>query len=188
MKNICFVLLVLFCSSCFYGSFKGLTSGYKTEKEYLNIVFLDSIENIEKLDSQTIYSLNGETLKKEISKHKNSLVYFWSINCYSEYCHPLHVVQSYCNDNDMKLFVVIDYYDKDLITVFGQTKNPLLSINHLYYKTNFVNKYNKKFLNDLIGFELSDSLSWKRYYYFEGDKFKKVERTIAELSDVVIPR
>lgn len=188
MKNICFILLVLFCSSCFHGSFKGLTSGYKKEKESLNIEFLDSIEDIEKLDSKTIYSLNGETLKKEISKYNKSLIYFWSINCSSESCLPLHAVQRYCDDNDMKLFVVLDYYDKEMTATFDEIKYPFFSIDHLYYKTNFANKYHKKFLNDLIRFELSDSLSWKRYYYFEGDEFKKVERTIVELSDVVFPQ
>lgn len=187
MKKLFYLLLVIFCSSCFYGSFKGLTSGYKKEKEYLNIVFLDSIDNIEKLDLQIIYSLNGETLKKEISKHKNSLVYFWSINCYSENCHPLHAVQSYCDDNDMKLFVVLDYYDRELTSTFSEIKHPFFSIDHFYYKTNFTNKYKKRFLNDLVGFELNDSISWKRYYYFEEDEFKKVERTIVELSEMVLP-
>lgn len=182
MKKIKFIVFIFFIitsvSSCLYGSFKGLTSNYNNEKENLKIVFLDSINDNQNSKSEIIYSINGLSLKNQISKYDKSLVYIWSTNCSSEFCLPLYSIQSICDEKGIELFVILEYYDKNVKDYFNQTKNPIFSIDHKYYETNFVSSYTERFMDDLIGHKLNDSISWKRYYYFEKDELKDVKRTI----------
>lgn len=171
MKKIIIICLILTNISCVSGSFKGFSSGYKKEKENLSIKFLDEIIEMNQLDKTNIYAINGHTLKTELKRNNKSLVYFWDPLCHSGFCIPLSRVQAYCNKNNINLFVVIDYYDKSILDQQTICTNPIFSINHKYYKTNYSNKFARRFKKDILNETPKDTLIWYKYYNFSNGIF-----------------
>lgn len=172
--GVCFLLLFIFLiiNSCiqFQGSFEGFGSGYDKYKDSLDIVFVEKNELLDNLNPEYIYAVNGLIFKEHLKQIDNSLIYFWSPNCSSDVCLPIQSVQMYCDKNNLELFVLSEFYTDQTSDFIGLSKNPFFSVNHLYYKANYVNKYQKLFKKDLIGFKPKDSLSWHRYLFFKNDQ------------------
>ena len=175
-----FILVVLLFSlqSCIKPSFRGLTSGYKKERSNLDIVFMDTIPNLKDLTKTSIYAVNANTLKEQLQLFDTSLLYFWSPYCSSDSCIPLEVVQRICDEQGVKLFVIANYYDKAIQVEEGVLDLPIFSVDHLFYKSNFVNTYTNRFQKDIVGYKLNDSISYYRYYYFSKDEFVEVQNYI----------
>ena len=171
-KSILFICIIAFIlTSCFKGSIQGLSSGYENKKDLIEVEFVDNLSP--NSNNEILYAMNGKTLKNELMNYNNSLIYIWSPNCHSDVCVPPKSVQEYCNQNNIELFVILEYYDEKVNDFIGTTKNPILIADHFYYQTNLVNKYNKLFLEDVLGFkpESKDPVIWNRYLFLEKGKF-----------------
>lgn len=113
-----------------------------------------------------------------MSNHKKSVIYSWSPNCGSSSCIPLFRAQKICDEQDIKLYVLLEYYDAQALEFQGQIRNPILAMNHKHYKSNFANKVGKRFRQDLLNQPIKDTLSWYRFLYFEGGNFISASREL----------
>lgn len=179
MYRLIVLLLITILSSCISGSFKGLTNGYKSENDNLTIRFDGANTFNKKNNKNIIYATNGIDLQERLAQNDKSMVYFWSVNCHSDVCAPLFVVQRLCDKNNIELYIVLDYYDSKINKFYDQVDNAILSADHKYYKTRMANKLSRKFRTDLIGTTPKDTLSWYRYFYFNKGGFSKAERKIS---------
>nr|MBP9932130.1 hypothetical protein [Chitinophagaceae bacterium] len=80
--------------------------------------------------------------------------------------------------------ILADYIEFPDVEMMNNTEKPVFVVDHLYYKEEKYKAANRAFMLDLIGKKPKnnkDTLSWFRYYLFEGDQFKKVVRDIQTL-------
>ena len=153
VKILLFVILLMFCSCTFNGTFQGLFSYYNVTKKESEIQFIHLNEIKEyhhfDFDSAKVIVTNGVALKSHLKKYENSLVYIWSPRCKSKYCYPLNILQDVCNQEDIKLFVVAEYYDSYYMSRYYDLEHSLRGIDVKYYKTNLTSGYLSKFIVDL---------------------------------------
>lgn len=172
--SILIVSFSLLLCSCFYGSMKGFSSGYDSFKQTNSVVFIDkSFDEHYQFDNRNIYALNAITLKNELKKSNKALVYFWSANCHSNVCISPINLQSVCSDRNVELFLIVEYYDEKINEFSNTLKKPVFSINHFFYKTNYVDSYRKKFTTELTGISDNSNDIYNRYFYFENGNFIK---------------
>lgn len=173
MNKIIAFVVILFFSQC--SSISGFYSGYKqlTEEQKRHVIFqklnICSLENNNK-----IHAINATQLKECLKLNKKSLVYTWSPHCYSEVCILIAACQDYCDKNDYELYVVADYYDWETMEGQNVAKKPIFTIDHKYYKTDYANKYQRLFIQDLTDNKQFGKNEFGRFFIFEKDKL--VER------------
>jgi hypothetical protein len=153
---VCLLLLYATLESCIITKTPGFYSGYKrldvaTQK---SIVFMDKESDflIKRPHDTLIYAINGKQLLHHLKNRDTTLVYFFSPNCGSNVCVPISSMANFCAERGYGLFVIIEYYDDLAITRSSNANRvPLYAINHMYYKTDYCNKYIKMFYKDLLG-------------------------------------
>jgi len=184
IKNVLITILILIitCSCSIQGSFQGLFSYYKkVNKESPTLIRKVNKEtlvcNVNYSDSCRVLLLNGKDLAQCIKKEKKTILYLWAANCHSPYCYGLDRVQAYCKEKKIKLYVIADYYDNDLMNEYYNLEYPIIGIDTKYYKTNFTSTYKKKFLADLSIIEKD----YHRLLYLENGKFIKSFRVLDEI-------
>ncbi|WP_445722103.1 hypothetical protein [Flavobacterium sp.] len=171
MKNSILIVLLLSLSSCsINGGFQGLYSYYKkTKKENPNLFVNSNDLECNDFERNKINVLTGNKILSCIKNDERALVYIWAPKCKNQYCFPLEVIQQKCNENDVKLYVVSEYYDLNLMEEKYNLENPIFGIDTEYYKTNLTDKYLKKFIFDLT----RDENIYSRFYCFKNGVFKK---------------
>lgn len=175
MRKIFFLLVSLLLSSCVInGNFQGLYSHYtKTCKENPELFperdSSQSLCNLERNNSPSIYLINGIELKACLSQYEKSMVFIWGPNCHGKYCFSPTVVQRVCTEKGMELFIVAEYFDNEKMSIDYDIKRPIFGIDFKYYKTNRTSKYLEKFKADLTGTDTTNG----RILYFENGKFIK---------------
>jgi hypothetical protein len=184
MKYLSYIFLIIFYCSCSI-NVNGLYSNYKrTIKESSTKFKLakDSAVCYSKENSskEIIYITNGTILKKCIRKNKKTLIYVWSPNCKSKYCIPLEIIQQKCNENNIELFVVAEYYDTIKMNYNYDLKNNIFSIDVNHYKSNMVSKYMNLFFLDLSK-EIVYNDTNNRFFIFDEGVFIKSIYAINEL-------
>ena len=179
MKKLLFILLIITTlASCVVGDLTGLTSGYKhlSPAEKGKIVTLADDASIAELaKSDTIYRMTSHPLKNYLKAVKGEVVlYFWSPNCASSVCYSLESVQELCTQRHQKLIVFTEYFDLPQIEAqkLAALDFPLFSIHAEFYKTDFCDKYVKRFLADLLNMKkVPDDVLYNRYFLFSDSKF-----------------
>ncbi len=111
-----------------------------------------------------------------MSKYKYNVIYIWAIRCPSDNCIPPSIAANEAEEKGYKLWVVLDYYDPQIIGV--NFNMPIYSIKNTIYKTDYCRKYIKSFLKDL-GWEETEN-EWGRFYLFERDNFVSQKQRIAD--------
>lgn len=165
------------------GSLKGLYSYYDKTKSENPDLFLKPIQK--DLVCQYTYEsvkgkivvINGLDLKKCLAKKGNSLIYIWGPKCTSKLCFPLEVVQNYCDEKNIDLYIVAEYYDSELMMVSHNIKRPIFGIDTKHYKTSLTRKYINLFLNDM---DIS-TVNEERYLYIKDGIFLKSAESIYDL-------
>ena len=175
--------IFIYCSSCrINGSLRGLTSYYeKTKKESPNLISNPDprlmICELKSDDVPKVYPINDVQLKECLKEKDVSLIYIWSPNCRSKSCSSLHAVQEKCDEENIELFVVAEYYDRSKMQINYELKRPVVGIDTEYYGTNKTSKYISKFISGLI----SNQSSQGRYLKFKGEAF---QQAFSELDSV----
>lgn len=170
MKKVLIILFVIsqFITSCsIRGNFKGLYSYYKSEKKLSPNLFKKNGQICQLNYDQNVYITNGILLKKCLMNDDKSLVYIWGPRCQSKVCIPLDTIQEICNKKGIKLYVVAEYYDSELMSEKYELKTPIFGIDTEYYKTNLTKKYTQKFIEDIK----APKEVYDRYLYFEKGNF-----------------
>ena len=120
-----------------------------------------------------IYAVNPNQMKDLLVAKEKALVYRWS-PYEMENVIPIYFVQSYCNENNIELYVITDEY-KSAFTEINNVKNPMFSMNNGDYITDIADKWENKFYKQLLGNKYK-----KKYhlYYFENGKCVRTEDKI----------
>ncbi len=177
-KNIVYIIIVIFFSSCIITTIPGFYSGYSElpEQEKNNIVFTEPDFDICNLQNDgKIYAINGTQLRNCILKEPKSLVYIWSPNCQSEYCYSVDLVQEFCEKNGFAFFLISEYYDIEKLKVDKSKlkQYPMFSINEKYYKTRYCNRYSTLFKKDILSDQIfKRDYKFSRYFIFENGKLQ----------------
>ncbi len=167
--------IVLSLQSCLSIKAPSLHSGYNklsfSQKE--QIVFVPAGQMIPDTNKHIIYAVTAQSVLNSIQHIDSTVVYNWSPRCRGENCVSLISAQQACNKKGYNLFVVAAYYDME---EFNRQKtlltNPLLTVHHEYYETDFYRKNIRLFNDDLLrGLVLPDSVKYARYYLFHKNKF-----------------
>lgn len=111
-----------------------------------------------------------------MGKYENNIVYHWATRCSSENCIPPSVAFIGAKKRGYKLWVVLDYYDKQIIGV--DFDMPIYSIKNSLYKTDYCPKYKKLFYNEIGWIESKDK--WGRFLLFRGNQFVGQENSISD--------
>lgn len=184
MKHYCLVLSFFLLNSCaFKGSFGGLVSCYKkTNKEAPSLIKPlpkeASLCDYNYSDSLKVIKTNALKLKKCLQEEEKAFVYSWNINCSSELCFDLELLQAACHKKGYSLFIVAQYYDTEGMLKNHELQFPIIGIDTKYYKSNFTDKYLKRFKRELTG---EKEEFWERLMYFEKGKFIKAVDRIEEV-------
>jgi hypothetical protein len=120
-----------------------------------------------------IYAVNPNQMKDLLVAKEKALVYRWS-PYEMENVIPIYFVQSYCNENNIELYVITNEY-KSAFTEINNVKNPMFSMNIDDYITDISYKSENKFYKQLLGNKYK-----KKYhlYYFENGKCVRAEDKI----------
>ena len=120
-----------------------------------------------------IYAVNPNQMKDLLVAKEKALVYRWSPYEMGNVI-PIYFVQSYCNENNIELYVITNEY-KSAFTEINNVKNPMFSMNNGDYITDIADKWENKFYKQLLGNKYK-----KKYhlYYFENGKCVRTEDKI----------
>ena len=120
-----------------------------------------------------IYAVNPNQMKDLLVAKEKALVYRWS-PYEMENVIPIYFVQSYCNENNIELYVITNEY-KSAFTEINNVKNPMSSMNIGDYITDISYKSENKFYKQLLGNKYKKN---NYFYYFENGEFVRTEDEI----------
>ena len=189
MKTFLFIgsiiILILF-SSCILivsslSETPGFNSGYAnlTEEDKSNIIFVRKDEKISDIRFENkIYAITAEQLRDYMLQYDSCLVYFWSSHCKSGVCVSPMACQEFCDKHNYQLIMIAEYYTfPEMYAIMPLINNPLFAINAEYYKTDYCNKYMKKFQKGLLN-EASSKTSYQRYWIFTNGQFQRSQNQV----------
>ena len=120
-----------------------------------------------------IYAVNPNQMKDLLVAKEKALVYRWS-PYEMENVIPIYFVQSYCNENNIELYVITNEY-KSAFTEINNVKNPMFSMNIGDCMINVENKLEDKFYKELFGNKYKKKF---HIYYLENGEFVRMEDKI----------
>ena len=184
------IIAAIFLSSC---SIEGFTNDYnklsKSEKSLVHkMTCFDSLRPGE------VYRINPVMLKEELSRHPKSLVSLYNVGCSSPSCPVVPTMTElaqFADAHDCHLFLIMTNYIPirycpDIYSV----SIPIYVIDNKYYREIRRYKYERYFLNDMIGYptftkykDIPEEYQFPRLFVFEGDSIVGV---IKDLSDTHI--
>ena len=160
------------CISIKFGA-PGFNSGYEnlSRIEKQRVIFIkEGIGVCEFTNSDSIYIITGKDLRSCLSKNDSSIVYTWSPNCSSSSCISLASFHDYCSKYNYNLYIVSDYFDFKQFDGQRLDSIPVFVANFRFYGSNYCNKYNKKFQEDLVNNQrISKENKYGRFLFFKGD-------------------
>ncbi len=87
-----------------------------------------------------------------------------------------------CEAKNYKLIVIIGYYNFEVFAAQHINNFNSFAINHLYYKTDYVDKYARLFKTDLLGnYQLSKEKAYCGFLIFNNDKFTNAVCSLEDL-------
>lgn len=166
-KVLVFLALTFVFQACAIFRTPGFNSGYKrlTADEQKRVCFVSSVEEIPDRNDGRIMAVTAEQLSALLKKNDTTLLYVWSPHCSSSSCVSLKAVQDYCDQANLPLYVLTEYFT-DAFTQNEFLSRPMLSVNEFHYKTSYCNSYMKRFLSELIPDDKRESDSNHRFLLF----------------------
>lgn len=168
------ILVLLFNSGCIITNTPGFYSGFKKIKEPFksSVQFINNGDKVPmKNDGKTLYAISGQSLLNSIRNEDTTLLYFWSPLCHSSICISIQSAQEYCDNKNINLIVIPEYYDTLAFDRLADNINTkIFMINHKYYKTDYCPKYTRLFIEDLDKEKLLNKKEkYNRFYVFKGN-------------------
>ena len=120
-----------------------------------------------------IYAINPDQMRDLLVTKEKALVYRWS-PYEMENVIPIYFVQSYCNENNIELYVITNEY-KSAFAEINNVKNPMFSMSIGDYITDISYKSENKFYKQLLGNKYKKKC---HLYYFENGKYVRTEDEI----------
>ena len=173
MKKVLILLVItLVFQACAIFHTPGFNSGYKrlTAEEQKRVCFVSSVAEIPDRNDSRIMAVTAEQLSALLKNNDTTLLYLWSPHCSSSVCVSLKAIQEYCDQADLSVYVLTEYYT-DAFSQIEFLSRPMLSVNEFHYKTNYCNSYMKRFLSELIPDDKRESDSNHRFLLFSKGNF-----------------
>ena len=120
-----------------------------------------------------IYAVNPDQMRDLLVTKEKALVYRWSPYEMGNVI-PIYFVQSYCNENNIELYVITNEY-KSAFAEINNVKNPMFSMSIGDYITDISYKSENKFYKQLLGNKYKKKC---HLYYFENGKYVRTEDEI----------
>lgn len=171
------IIIILLCCSCNLIEINGGTplnafySRYKqTNDAYPGLLIeTDSSTALCELKYNVgkpeVYVINGLQLKQCLANYDDAIVYVWAPYCAGKECYSPSLLQKYCDEKNVTLFVVTEYYAADELVQFYQIERPLFGIDTKHYCSDFIDKYVGCFKNDL---NATDKEAGRMLYFKKG--------------------
>ncbi|TVR88780.1 MAG: hypothetical protein EA411_04085 [Saprospirales bacterium] len=109
-----------------------------------------SLCELEPMEPIIVYRIRGGELKDCLKGSAKSVVYFWSPNCSAPVCIPPNFAQEFSSRHGVDLFIVANYYDYSEMAVDFDLERPIFGVDTEYYRTNFTDRYLRRFKADLF--------------------------------------
>ena len=166
-KVFIFLVLTSVFQACAIFRTPGFNSGYKrlTTDEQKRVCFVSSVAEIPDRNDGRIMAVTANQLSALLKKSETTLLYVWSPHCSSSSCVSLKAVQDYCNQANLPVCVLTEYYT-DAFPQNEFLSRPMLSVNEFHYKTSYCNSYMKRFLQELIPEDKRENDSNHRFLLF----------------------
>ena len=126
--------------------------------------------------SKQIELINGKTPKRCLES--KSLVYIWKPNCHGKFCYSLNIILEICNEKEIELYIVAEYYDAEKLSLGYKIDKNIFGTDTRYYKSNRTKVYLSKFLNDLS----SNEVGIGNFLYFKNKKLSRSFNAIDSIS------
>jgi hypothetical protein len=162
----CFIILLL-ASACQI-EIRGLVSNSQRAKkeapEFIqSLDYSTSVGTANYREEQPVRVVQAKDIKACITRQSKILIYQWAPHCKSNGCYLPDVLQTWCTENEVDLYLIAEYYDwAYLLKPYGLEK-PILMVDHKYYTTTWINGYFSKFYQELIGRKRTKK-EWSRYH------------------------
>lgn len=176
MRTLAIIIASFLISSCGLvqisgNPIQGMYSRYEsTNTAYPGLlVKADStaICELESRISPKVYVVNGQQMKECVAHYDDAIVYIWDAHCPAEQCFSPSLLQKYCDEKNVQLFIVAEYYDGAELTQYYDIKRPLFGIDTQHYQSDYIDKYVDKFEADLS----VDKTRQGRMLYFKKGKY-----------------
>lgn len=133
----------------------GFNSGYSRlsdeEKEMVIFANCETVINKDTLREYTFYAVTGKQVVDMMRKSEKSLLYIWTPNCTAESCLPIENVYEEGMKKGYDVYIIAEYFSLEAIIQVEGFEHPVFVPNFLYYDTDRCDKYEKKFLIDVLG-------------------------------------
>ena len=147
----CLMLCLLFFS-CTFANLTGFYSGYKllTDEEKERVVRCD--RPIEELGNDgNVYVVDTAQMRAYLQRHDSVMVYDWSPGCPADHCISLPLFESLCKSHGVTSCIIKEYFQLDSLPSRDKVASPILFIDKSMYRTDYCNKYTKRFYGQLTG-------------------------------------
>lgn len=115
--------------------------------------------------NNSIYAMSGLELRNCLKTIPKALLYIWKPNCMSEACVSPLYLQKLCDEQNLELFIVAEYFDCESMQLNNILERPIFGVDQDYYNTNLTSKNRTKFWNDLTNSE--DQVKREMFCLFE---------------------
>ena len=156
----------------------GFYSGYHllSYEDRNNIVFLKEDEKIANLNIENkVYAIHAKQLQDFMLQYDSCLVYFWTAHCSGSACISPLACQEFCDKNNYQLIMIADDYHSfpEMYLIMPLIKNPFFAVNANYYKTDYCNRYKKRFEKELLKNAQNKKQEHGRFLFFVNGKYQR---------------
>lgn len=160
------LLLCLLFFSCTFANLPGFYSGYKllTDEQKERVIRCD--RPIEELENDgNVYVVDTAQVRAYLQRHDSVMVYDWGVNCHAEHCISLPLFESLCKSHGVTPCIVKEYFQLDSLPSRKKVASPILFIDKSMYRTDYCNKYTKRFYGQLTGTTMKER-GYGRFHLF----------------------
>lgn len=152
LQFICAIFMAMIgLPSC---SIEGYTNDYN-KLSSSDKALVHQLVNFDSLYAGEVYVINPILLKNELSRYPKSLVSLYNVGCSSSSCKVIPSMSDmakFAEDHDCQLFLVMTDYNPIRYCTDRNISFPIYVIDDSYYDEKRRYKYERYFLNDLIGY------------------------------------
>jgi hypothetical protein len=183
-KNVAiFFSCVLVFSSCVVNTVidsvtqtPGFYSGYTrlSAEQKADVVVLKPNDILPKPIDSITQAITAKHLFDIAKQKAPCMIYLWSGRCTGAACISINAFKEYCTANKFNPIIVAEYFDYEMLSIQNQAPSEVYAINHWHYRTDYCNKYTKRFQSDfvkLLGGNLNAKYPYM-YLYFDGKVVK----------------
>lgn len=169
-------IILAFSSSCYIRAYEVVSESKRSWREAPEL--MESTKNSPPLCTATyqekrpLQIIVAQDLKNCLKDNSKAIVYKWSTRCKGDACYLPDVLQAWCTEQEIDLYVIAEFYDHAYIKRPYKLEKPILAIDHKYYKTPWVAGYSRKFYKELIGRKQNKKIEGGRLLFFEHGEFK----------------